>query len=104
MEKYLLVYSGGKQPDPKDSKKVMDAWNVWFKIMGKGLVDGGAPTMPVSTITSAGIKKGVMSDPVTGYSVITADNMDAANKMAKSSPHLAAGGTITVCQLMPMMM
>ena len=40
--------------------------------------------------------------PLTGYSVVKADSLDAALKMAKACPHLDIGGSIVVAEVMEM--
>jgi hypothetical protein len=103
MAKYLYVYYGGKmETDPKKQKESMDTWMKWFKGLGKAVVDAGNPTMPGKILTKGG-NKDITGDPITGYSIIQADNMDAALKIAKGSPQLTAGGQIGVYSIMEMM-
>lgn len=104
MKKFLMVYYGGKmETDPKKMAAANDAWVKWFKDMGKAVVDMGNPTMPGKTISSKGAKKGAIGDPITGYSIIQANDLDAATDMAKRSPQIIAEGTIAVYEIMPMM-
>ena len=92
MAKFLLVYYGGKMAaTPKEIEKSNMDWMNWFKSMGKSLVDAGSPTMPGKVVSSTGIKAGVVGEAVTGYTVITAGDLDAAAKLAKSAPGLADG-------------
>jgi hypothetical protein len=104
MEKFLLVYYGGAMAaTPSEQKKSMAAWMKWFQDMGKAVVDGGAPTIPGKEISSAGTKNIALAKPVSGYSILQAENMDAAVKLAKSCPIIAGGGKIAVYSIMPMM-
>ena len=102
MTNYLFVYYDGKQPASADEgKEVMGDWDNWFKSLGKSLVDGGSPTSPGRLVTPTGVKK-IGANPVTGYTVVKADNLDAAAAIAKSGPHLASGGQIAVYACMQM--
>jgi hypothetical protein len=102
MANYLLVYYGGAmETDPKKAKATMDAWMKWFGGLGKALVEGGAPTMPGKFVGADGVKS-VGANPVTGYSIIKADNLDKAVTIAKGSPQIAAGGQIGVYETTPM--
>jgi hypothetical protein len=102
MANYLFVYYGGAMAaTPAEQKKSMDAWTAWFQKMGKSLVDMGAPTKPGKMISKSGAKT-ITSDPVTGWSVVKADNMDAAVNLAKGSPQLSSGGQIGVYEVLPM--
>ena len=40
---------------------------------------------------------------VTGYSVVSADSLEAALEMAKGCPHLAANGGVEVYETFPVM-
>lgn len=103
--KFLFVYYGGKMAaTPKEIEKSNMDWMNWFKTMGKSVVDPGAPTMPGKVVSSAGIKAGVVGEAVTGYTVVTAKDLDDAVKMAKSAPGLSDGMKVAVYPMMDMMM
>lgn len=104
MPKYLLGYHGGGMPDsPAEGEKVMAAWNAWMGTLGKSLVDAGNPTMPGKTIAANGkVSDGGGSNPISGYSIIEAKNLDEAVKLSKGCPQLAGGGSIEVAEIMPM--
>ena len=103
MSKFLFVYYGGKmETDPKKQKESMDLWMKWFAGLGKAVVDAGNPTMPGKMI-SKGATKDIAGDVITGYSIIQADSLDAALKIAKGSPQITAGGQIGVYSIMAMM-
>jgi hypothetical protein len=103
VKKFLLVYYGGKmESDPKKQKAGMDAWMKWFQDLGKSVVDMGAQTMPGKTVKGKTATKGVSGDPVTGYSVFQAEDLDSAVAMAKKSPQISAEGSIAVYEIMPM--
>ena len=101
MANYLLAYHGGamSQPSPEEGEKIMQAWMSWFGSLGEAVVDGGNPVGATSTIASNGsVSEGGGASPITGYSVIKADNLDAAVALAKGCPHLKHGGTVEVCE------
>ncbi len=102
MANYLLVYYGGKmETDPKKAQASMAVWMKWFKDLGQAVVDMGAPTKPGKTVGKT-VKTGVPGDPVTGYTIIKADNLDAAVTLAKTSPQITAGGQIAVYEILAM--
>src|SRR5260221_1567803 len=100
MANYLLAYHGGSMPQsPEDQAKVMKAWEGWFGSIGAGVVDGGNPVGKAKTIASSGsVTDGGGSNPVSGYSVIKADSLDAAVALAKKCPVLQGGGSVEVCE------
>jgi len=100
--KFLFVYYGGMMAaTPAAQKKSMDAWMGWFGKLGKGLVDAGAATKPGKIVSKSGAKA-INGDVVTGYSVVMADNLDAAVVMAKGCPSIPEGGQVAIYELMPM--
>ena len=100
MANYLLAYHGGGMPETEEARaKVMAAWGQWFGTLGPALVDGGNPVARTSTISPSGsVAEGGGANPVSGYSVIKADSMDAAVQMAKGCPLLESGGSIEVAE------
>ncbi len=100
MPNYLLAYHGGKMPETKDAQaQVMAAWGKWLQGLGSALIDGGNPVGKTSTIDSKGkATPGGGANPVSGYSLIKADGLDAAVKLAQGCPVLQGGATIEVCE------
>jgi hypothetical protein len=99
MANYLLLYSGGSVPATEaEQKSVLQAWMAWFGQLGSALVDGGNPTTPnAKTIASDGtVSDGAMGMMPSGYSIIKADSLDAAVKMAKGCPVLQGGAKVSV--------
>ena len=104
MPKYVLVYHGGSMPQSEaDQAAVMAAWGAWFGSLGDAVVDGGNPTGASKTVTSDGSSTdGGGSNPVSGYSLINATDLDAAVSLVKACPILGAGGTIEVAEAIEM--
>jgi len=68
-------------------------------IEAPALVDGGNPVMKAKTISSKGsVSEGGGQNPVSGYSLIKADSLDAAVKLARECPVLSGGGSIEVAE------
>ncbi len=100
MANYLLAYHGGGMPENEaEGAKVMQAWMTWFGTLGGAVVDGGNPSGAAKTINANGsVTDGGGANPITGYSVVSADSLDAAVKMAAGCPILASGGSVQVCE------
>lgn len=102
MKKYILVYQGGMPPaTPEEGKRVMDAWLSWFEYIGDKLVDKGFPTEQMGQVVEGEMEATVSNLPISGYSVITAENMDEAVKIAKQCPQLASKGQVHVFEEVP---
>ena len=86
-----------------EQQAVMAAWGAWFSELGASVVDGGNPFGPSSTVASNGQTTSGTASGLTGYSVITADNLDAASAMAKHCPVLSSGGSVEVYETFDVM-
>jgi hypothetical protein len=68
----------------------MGAWHKWFASIADKMVDGGQ--LPGGReISSGGTKNLPLSkDSLTGYTVLRADNLDDAEKIAQACPFIAS--------------
>ena len=83
MKKYVIFHYGFETP----TQQIMDAWNKWFASIGDKIVDPGSPLGPGREISRSGTKDLPMGlESLTGYTVINADSIDAAEEIAKGSP------------------
>lgn len=104
MADYVLLYSGGGMPETEEAQaQAMKAWDAWFKELGGALKDGGNPfTQAARTVGS----DGAVSDATpqaTGYSIVKADSLDEAAAIAKGSPVLQGGASITIYETLDVM-
>jgi hypothetical protein len=102
MARYFLAYIGGSgMAAPEEQEKVMAAWGAWMGGLGQKLVDPGAPVMPKSSVNGGGTSNGTSSG-FGGWSVLSVDSLEEAVAAAKNCPHIAAGGTVEVSEVMEM--
>jgi hypothetical protein len=98
MANYLLTYHGGSMPEGEVAQAdVVKAWTDWFGTLGAALVDGGNPVTHTKAISGDGSVMDASSGP-TGYSIIKADNLDAAVALAKGCPVLGGGANVLVSE------
>ncbi|MDC0737633.1 hypothetical protein N6L24_05035 [Cognatishimia sp. SS12] len=104
MAKFAFVYHGGGKPEtPEEGEKVMAKWMDWYGGMGASVADPGAPVGMSKTVTASGVQDDGGANPTSGYTIVTADNMDAALEMAKGCPILDGGkGTVEVAEIIEM--
>jgi hypothetical protein len=98
MANYVFAYSGGNgmAADPAEREAGLAKWGQWFAELGSAVVDGGAPTGPAKTVAPSGSVTDGGSRGLTGYSIVTADSLDAATEIAKGCPILDNGGSVDV--------
>ncbi len=105
MTDYVFAYHGGNKPEtPEAGAEMMTNWRAWTAGLGDAFVNLGAAVGMSKTVSSGGVTDDGGSNPLSGYSVVTADSMDAAIEMAQGCPHLDFGGTIEVAPVMDMEM
>ena len=80
----------------------MAKWKAWVDGLGDAVVNPGTPLGKSKTVSSAGVSDDGGSNPMSGFSIVTADSMDAALEMAKKCPFLEFGGTLEVAEVMEM--
>ena len=101
MSQFIFAYHGGKTPEtPEQGEQVMAAWRAWMGGMGDALVQPGAPVGMSKTVSGTGVADNGGSNPVSGYSVVSAADMDAAVAMAKGCPMVVDGsGSVEVAEV-----
>jgi len=104
MAKFLLIYHGGEQPETEaEGLAVMAKWEAWFTNMADAVVDGGNPVGLSSTVNSDGsVENNGGSNPVSGYSIVQADDQAQAEFLAQSCPIRESGGSIEVAEIIEM--
>ena len=82
MKKFMIISVGFETPTPE----IMEAWGKWFESIADKM-EGGSPLGAGREITRAGTKELPMGlDSITGYTIINAESLDEAEKIAKASP------------------
>jgi hypothetical protein len=92
MATYLISYHGGSGPptSPEAAQQTMAAFQAWVASVGDSMVDPGAPLGAARTVSSSGVTDG--GGGPEGYSVIRADDLNAAVVLVKGHPFIARGG------------
>lgn len=105
MAQFLLLYTGGMgmAADPAEQEKIMGEWGAWYGKLGSAITDGGAPFGASKHLAGNGSGDGPLGDtPATGYTVISADSLDAATELCAAHPHIGHGGQVQVFECLDM--
>jgi len=103
MPKYVIAYHGGRKVEtPQEGAAYMAKWKNWMGSLGDAIVDPGMPLGAGKIVNATGVSdRG--ADMLTGFTIVTADGMDAVLRFARECPHLDHG-TIEVAEAMEMRM
>lgn len=105
MPNFLLRYQGGKNPETQEEiDATMAAWGAWMEANGPALVDPGNPVGMSKTVSASGIADNGGAAPTSGYTIISAADIDAACKIASTNPIVAEGGEIELAEIIPIEM
>lgn len=94
MKKFLLLHYGFEKPTPQ----IMAAWGKWFEAVKDNIVDMGGHFSGGREISKAGTRDLPLGlDSITGFTIMRADSLADAERMAKSNPYISS---IRVYELM----
>ena len=103
MSNFLLAYTGGAMAEtPEAQEASMAAWGAWLGGLATSLVDFGAPFGASSTVSSDSSSSAGGGSKLTGYSIVSADSLDAAVALAQGCPIFATGGSVEVYETVAM--
>ena len=87
MKKYMFLMFGFEKPTPE----IMSAWGKWFESIADKVVDQGGFHGDAKEISDAGTKDLPMGmESITGYTIINAENIDEAERLAQGNPYIAS--------------
>ncbi|MHA1190140.1 MAG: hypothetical protein ACTSSQ_06750 [Alphaproteobacteria bacterium] len=108
MPKYVFAYHGGSMPEAEaeaERAEIMAAWGAWMEGIGSDLADGGNPTGVTKTVNAdSSVADGGGANPISGYSLVNAADIDAAVAIAAKCPILDGGGSVEVAEAMEISM
>ena len=87
MKRFMLLHFGFEKPTPE----IMAAWGNWFESVADRTVDQGGFHGGAREISRSGTEDLPMGpDSITGYSIITAESLNEAEKIAQDNPFIAS--------------
>lgn len=102
MPDFIFAYHGGRKPEsPEEGMEMMTAWKAWIDGLGDSMVNPGTPLGMSKTVSASGVTDDGGPNPLMGFSIVRADNIDGAIAMAKSCPFVDMG-SIEVAEMMQM--
>ncbi len=94
MKKFIAIYHAAPeamaqmaQATPEQKEEGLQYWMAWKEKSGNAIVDFGAPLMGGTAISPSG-EKTTSTKQVSGYSIIQANEVEAAQALFNGHPHL----------------
>jgi hypothetical protein len=86
MKKFMILHFGFEKPTPA----IMEAWGQWFESIADKQVDQGGFSggREISQSGTKDLPWGMES--ITGYNIIEAEDLDAAEAIAQDNPYIAS--------------
>ena len=84
MKKFVFLHFGFEKPTPD----IMEAWGEWFETISDNMVDQGGFNGGREISKSGTRDLAWDMESITGYNVIEAESLDAAEKLAQSNPFI----------------
>ncbi|MEL7272665.1 MAG: YciI family protein [Pseudomonadota bacterium] len=104
MPKFMFAYHGGKMPETQEAiDKEMAAWGAWVEKYQSVLADPGDPVGQSYTVSASGTADNGGANPLSGYSIVEANDMDSALAIAAECPQVNSG-SIEVAEILPIEM
>ena len=94
MAEYVLAFRQASKDSTPENEQ---AWGQWFERIGAQVVDWGRRVGQARMEGAAA----TASDELSGYIVVTAEDLDAAAEIAQGCPGLRAGGRVEVGAVAP---
>lgn len=98
---FIFAYHGGEsQETPEQIEAEIARWQKWFDGIGDNIIDPGNPVGVPKTVSVSGVTDDGGANPLLGYTIIQAEDMNAAVAMAKNCPIVGDGsGTVEVAEI-----
>ncbi len=95
MKRFMLMHFGFEKPTPE----IMAAWGKWFESVAGIAVEHGGFHGGAREISQSGSRDLPMDrKAITGYSIIEAESLEAAEEIARANPFIAG---IRVYEIIP---
>lgn len=86
MKKFMLLHFGFEKP----TQEIMKAWEAWFASIAGKQVDRGGFVGGREISKNGTTDLPWNRDSITGYNIIEAESLEAAEKLARSNPFISS--------------
>jgi len=95
MKRFMFLHFGFEKP----TSEIMKAWHAWFQSIADRQIDQGGFNGGREISKSGTRDLPWNMESITGYNIIEAESLDAAEKLARSNPYISS---IRIYEMRPM--
>jgi hypothetical protein len=100
MSRFLIVYRGAPGGHESEGAQHHPAhWQAWFDNLGPAVIDRGNLTHSSVEVPSRLRGPKLSSSSLSGYSIVEADDFDAAVRLAEECPIFDEKGSVEIARL-----
>ncbi len=86
MKRFMLLHYGFEKP----TSEIMTAWEKWFESIADRTVDQGGFSHGREISGNGTRDLPLAAESITGYNIIEAEDLDAAEAIARENPYIAS--------------
>jgi hypothetical protein len=87
MKTFVLLHYGFEKP----TQEIMSAWGKWFEAIKDNIIDLGGHFSRGREISKSGTRELPLGlESITGFTIVNADSLDDAEKMAQGNPFISS--------------
>jgi hypothetical protein len=99
MERFMIVYRGAPGGETEASEHSPELWTAWLDSLGAAVIDRGSLTHSSVEVPNRLLGPKLSSSSLSGYSLIAAEDFNAAVKMAEACPIFDEDGSVEIARL-----
>lgn len=103
MPQFMLTYLGGNQPaTPEEGKQHFAKYMAWLSELGDAAISPANPLKNSCVVSPDGAVSDGGKTNMSGFTLIQAESMEAALKIAQACPFLEIEGSLEVSEIVQM--
>lgn len=99
MDRFLIIYHGAPGGTPEEAEQHLGRWGAWLDSLGTAVLDRGSLSHAAVEIKSRLLGPKAATSTISGYSVLQAEDFNAAVAVAEGCPIFETNGWTEVVRL-----
>lgn len=99
MDRFLIIYHGAPGGEPGEAEQYLGRWTVWLDSLGSAVLDRGSLSHAAVEVKSRLLGPKSATSTISGYSVLQAEDFNAAVRIAEMCPIFETNGWAELVRL-----